>query len=150
MSESKTSERRLAAAEKQLNALELRKAGASFQLIADKLGYGGPSGAYKAVESALLKTLQEPANEVRKLEVERLDGMWLALYPAMRSGDPSAIAQGLKIMERRAKLLGLDAPTKLAPTDPTGELPYAMTADEYALIRDEALRVEATILYGSD
>jgi hypothetical protein len=31
------------------------------------------------------------------------------------------INQKLKIMERRARLLGLDAPTKVAATDPTGE-----------------------------
>jgi len=149
MSEPKTSERRLAAAEKQVNALELRKAGAGYRQIADKLGYAGPSGAYSAVEAALAKTLQEPADALRKLELERLDTLWLALYPVMHSGDQGAIAHGIKIMERRAKLLGLDAPTKVAPTDPTGELPYAMTSDEYALVRDEALRVEATLLYGN-
>lgn len=33
----------------------------------------------------------------------------------------SAATAALKIMERRAKLLGLDAPTKVAATDPAGE-----------------------------
>ena len=32
-----------------------------------------------------------------------------------------AVAGALKIMERRARLLGLDAPTKISATDPTGE-----------------------------
>jgi hypothetical protein len=32
-----------------------------------------------------------------------------------------AMAVALKIMERRAKLLGLDAPTKVAATNPTGD-----------------------------
>ena len=33
----------------------------------------------------------------------------------------AAIAASLKVMERRAKLLGLDAPTKTALTNPTGD-----------------------------
>ncbi len=36
----------------------------------------------------------------------------------------------LKISERRAKLKGYDAPTKIAPTDPTGTKEYGMTDDE--------------------
>ena len=36
--------------ERQLQALELRKAGATYQAIAEQLGYAGRQGAYKAVE----------------------------------------------------------------------------------------------------
>ena len=51
--ESKTSQNRLAAAEKHRQALELRRGGATFAEIAAMLGYEGPSGAYRAVMGAL-------------------------------------------------------------------------------------------------
>jgi hypothetical protein len=41
----------------------------------------------------------------------------------------------LKIMERRAKLLGLDMPTKIAPTDPSGEKAFEIILTP----QDEAL-----------
>lgn len=40
------------------------------------------------------------------------------------SGNHKAINSMLKIMERRAKLLGLDGPIKIAPTDLTGTKEY--------------------------
>lgn len=110
--ESKTSKRRLEAIELQRQALELRKAGVSYAVIAEKVGYSGPSGAFRAVDSALKRTLQDPADEVRRLEIERLDAMLLGVWPRARSGDDEAIATVLRIMTRRAKLLGLDAPVK--------------------------------------
>jgi len=109
--ESKTSPRRLRAAKKQVRALELRVEGLSFRQIALELKYKGPSGAFSAVESALERTIREPAEQVRLLELERLNRLQIMPWKqATVIGDPKAIANVLKIMERRAKLLGLDAP----------------------------------------
>lgn len=118
--ESKHSERRLKAREKQRQALELRKGGATYRAIADALGYRGPQGAQAAVESALKLTLQEPADRVRQLELERLDTMVLALWSGVRGGDLGTIDRMLKLMKRRAELLGLDMPVKLEHTGPDG------------------------------
>lgn len=98
--------------DKQQKALELRKAGVSYAAIAKQLGYRGPSGAHAAVAAALKKTLQEPADEVRTLELERLDAMLLAIWRQVKEGNHGAIDRALRILERRAKLLGLDAPVK--------------------------------------
>lgn len=100
------------ATERQRQAVELRKAGVGFQVIADKLGYKDHSGAYRAVKAALKKTLQEPADEVRRLELERIDAMLLGVWPRAKSGDDKAIESVLRLMKRRAALLGLDAPVK--------------------------------------
>ena len=121
MSEPKTSVRRLRAIERQRRALELRKAGASFDEISSTLGYRGKSGAYQAVISALRRTLQEPADDVRTLELARLDRAQRTAWERMLHGDLDALGKVLKVMEHRAKLLGLAAPEKIAPTDPTGE-----------------------------
>lgn len=103
----------LNAAAKQAQALELRKAGHSFEQIAAKLGYANGGGAYKAVEAGLRATLQEPADELRQLEITRLDTMLSALWPKVKRGEHGAIDRALKVGERRAALVGLDAPKKI-------------------------------------
>lgn len=110
--ESKTSQRRIEAVEKQKQALELRKAGATYEAIAKKLEYANASGAEHAVKAAMKATVQDAADDVRNLEVERLDAMLLGLWKSANSGNLGAVDRVLRIMERRAKLLGLDAPTK--------------------------------------
>jgi hypothetical protein len=115
--ESKTSPRRLDAAERQCKALELRKRGCTFETIAEKLEYRSPSGAYKAVKTALLKTLREPADEVRELELTRLDVALNAIWDGIENGNLRVIDRFLKIAERRAKYLGLDAPQQIEIAD---------------------------------
>lgn len=43
-----------------------------------------------------------------------------------RLGDPRYLDIALKCRDRRIKLLGLDAPTRIAPVDPDGVTPYNM------------------------
>ena len=113
--------RRVQAHTRHLQALELRKAGATYQAIADQLGYANARGAHKAVASALKLTLREPADEVRDLEVARLDAMLLPLWRRVQQGDERAVDRALRIMERRARLLGLDAPSKSEQSGSDGE-----------------------------
>jgi hypothetical protein len=107
--ETKTSSRRIKATERQAAALEMRAAGNDFRTIAKELGYRGPSGSHRAVMSALKKTLQEPADELRQLELARLDKLWRISYALSMGGNGPAIDRCIRLMERRAKLLGLDA-----------------------------------------
>ena len=44
------------------------------------------------------------------------------------------------VMGRYAKLNGLDAPTKIAPTDPTGEHPADTGAIDVSTLSEETLR----------
>jgi len=123
MVESLMSPRRLEAAERQRQALELRKTGQTYDAIAQALGYRNPSCAYRAIERALKKTLQQPADSVRQLEIARLDAMLHALWgralgSKTRPPNPLIVDRILRLMERRARLLGLDAPVK---TDVTSD-----------------------------
>ena len=122
----KKTTRKVMTLDTKLAALELRKQGKPYAVIAEILGLGGPSSAYAAVVTAMKEVLQEPAEELRTLEVTRLDALidklWSQLdHPLMGL---QAVDRVLKVMERRARLLGLDMPVKIAPTDPTGELSY--------------------------
>jgi len=103
-------DRELSAIERQLSALEMRKAGLTYQRIADNLGYANPAGARKSVVAAMKKTLREPADEVRELELARLDDMVNSIWHLKHK--PEYMDRILKIMERRSKLLGIDAPIK--------------------------------------
>lgn len=62
-----------------------------------------------------------------------------------QNGDPRFLRIILDCQERRAKMLGTDAPTKVAPTDPTGEQPYKPMTDAEldARIRELAAKVGA-------
>jgi hypothetical protein len=104
-------------------ALELRRAGLGFAEIARQLGVSSPGTAFKIVKAALHATLQEPAEDVRKLELERLDRLQFAYWhsaigsPARKgvggkdipavAPDPESMDRVLKIMRQRAELLGL-------------------------------------------
>ena len=60
------------------------------------------------------------ARELAELDdIERECAMQFAVVK-----DPAWLDRRLKCKERRAKLLGLDAPTKVAPTDVSGTHPY--------------------------
>lgn len=117
MPESAVSPRRVEAAQKRRRALQLRAAGANFDRIAEQIGYDNKGSAYRAVAQELRQLCQEPAEEVRDLELARLDQMQAALWPQAMRGQLGAIDRVLKIMERRARYLGLDEQTTAPPDE---------------------------------
>ena len=126
-----TSAAHVQAVERRAKALTLRKAGHSYLTIAAQLGVDR-SVACRYVHAALAElTASEPedAAALRTLELARLDTQLTAIWPAVLNGHLGAQATALRIAERRAALLGLDAPRKVAPTDPTGEHVYAPPPD---------------------
>lgn len=104
----KTSPYMIEAKHRRGEAVKLRLEGYTFVEIAEKLGYAGRQQAHASVMEALKSVVREPATELVTLELERLDAMWGVNYMRAQSGDPAALASCLKIMERRARLLGLD------------------------------------------
>lgn len=101
--------------EKQRQALELRRAGRGYQEIADRL-HVSLSTAHGYVDDAMAEAraqIEADASEIKAEEISRLDGMLAGLWDFATSGDVQAVDRVLKIMERRAKLLGLDAPAKI-------------------------------------
>lgn len=105
---------KIAAAERQQKALMLRKGGATYQSIADTLGYANRSSAADAVTRALQDTVdRELADELRRIENERLDALWQPMYARALTGDQAAVDRCLRIMERRAAINGLDAPVTM-------------------------------------
>lgn len=95
-------------------ALRMRSLGMSYQAIADQMGVTKAT-AYNRCQRALAAIPAEAVDEFRRLEGQRLD---LLLEKAMEkalSEEKSsmfAIDRVLAIMDRRAKLMGLDAPVR--------------------------------------
>lgn len=100
--------REMVALDNSLKALELRKQGKTYAEIAKRLHYCDGSAAYKAVQRAMKEVLQEPVKELKELELARLDQLQNALWPRASKGSGKAIEVLLKVMARRAKLMGLD------------------------------------------
>lgn len=99
--------------DKELAVVELRRTGETWDRIARVVGYANAAGAYKAYKRALLRTLQQPTEEMRDLELDRLDRLQRAYWKRAVEGETRAADFILRVIDRRAKILGLDAPQKI-------------------------------------
>lgn len=121
-------------AERDGQAARLRAEGLTYDEIAKRLRYADKSGAKRSVDRAMLAAVKDAGDAARQLELTRLDLLWrkayaqldaqhlvvndgrVVLWQGQALTDPMpllhAIDRLLKISERRAKLLGLDAPTR--------------------------------------
>ncbi len=154
MVHSKTTARKVAGAHKQVLAARLRMYGYEYGEIAERVGYSDSQAAYEAVRMAMAKMPQEPVEELKHLELTRLNRLleraWQRmekLYklngneirPKSRGVDPmDPIPVILKIMDRRAKLMGLDAPQR-----------FSILMDEAQRISDETGIPLEQVLEGS-
>lgn len=100
----------LTARDKQRRALELRTEGRTLDQIADELGYADKSGAHRAITAALDRHEAAAVDEYRDLEAARLNELQQAIWPLAKAGDIPAVTACVRIIDRRARLLGLDAP----------------------------------------
>ncbi len=99
--------------ERDSKVFELRIQGFTFEQIAVQVGFSGPSGAWQAYQRIRSEFIFESVEEARQLELMRLDEMQFAVWDRAINGDLPALSCVLKIMDRRAKLLGLDKPEKM-------------------------------------
>ncbi len=117
--------------------------GKSFDQIAEEAGYNSRQAAHDAVKRALDRIEREPADALVKLDLERLDVLWQIQYINAQAGDVQAMAACMKIMERRARLLGLDAPiktdnkTEVSGKDGVLVIGQTMTPEEWELAAKE-------------
>ena len=110
-----TSAQNCKAKDRQVDALSLRKQGLTYSAIAEKLGVSKASAvAYvqKALKE-LAEECKEEAEQVRDLELARLDDLYVVAAKRVAAGSEPAIDRCLRIMDRRARYLGLDAAEKV-------------------------------------
>ncbi|MEY9876628.1 hypothetical protein ABH931_006138 [Streptacidiphilus sp. MAP12-33] len=138
--------------ERDAEFLRLRKRGLAYRAIAAETGYDVKT-VHEAVKNAMAAITEEPAQEVRQLELERLDDMWMAVMQVLeakhfkvsdgrlvRLGDEpleddapvlAAVDRLLRIQERRSKLLGLDSAQRV---DMSGGVTYEIVGVDPSLL----------------
>lgn len=147
--EGTASARKVLARKRETDALELRLGGATYEQIAGRLGYKNRSSAQRAVLRALDKLIApEDVESLRQLELERLDRLLLGIWSSAVHGNLPELDRVLKIFERRARILGIDAPVRREFSGPGGgpikhEHDYSHLSDaeleaEYARVVAEA------------
>ena len=93
------------------DALLLRLGGAGYDEIARVL-HCSRTTAMHHVERALKDARRDPAERLLQLELDRLDRLQLGIWQKALNGDVEAMDRVLRLMGRRAKLLGLDVPSR--------------------------------------
>ena len=131
---SPTSSERVLAKTREELALEMRVEGLTYRDIAATLGVS-VSTAHEAVKRGLeeLSALSlEKAEELRAVELERLEAQHTALWP--RRGDEKVADVLRKLSESRRKLLGIDGPhrIKLDVGESAEEILRELLADDEA------------------
>jgi hypothetical protein len=79
----------------------------TYDQIAERVGYRHRGNVSRALSRALAERTAEAVDELRALEMVRLDQLQLALWPQVEAGSVRAAETVLKIIDRRIKLLGL-------------------------------------------
>lgn len=105
-------------------AVALRIAGATYSEIARTLGYSNITRARQAVEQALAASVGDDDRErMRFIEGRRLErllrGLWHKATDEEGEEQLAAARTALAVIDRHAKLYGLDAPTVHAIYSPT-------------------------------
>lgn len=100
--------------EQEVRCYELRLAGKTFRQIAVETGLAVAT-VHKRIEAHIAQRVQPLADELRAIEVDRLDRYLVALDAQIQEGRAVArnVEVAVRVSERRAKLLGIDAPEKV-------------------------------------
>ena len=151
---------------RRLAAMKYRLAGASYGVIAEKLTetraleYADAHGisvdrAMKKIKHVSSRTAWDDVlaefeglrreteitrGDAMAMENTRLDQVFSKALSLFAKGDVPAGRLAVAVMGRRAKLNGLDAPTKIAPTDPTGEHQADTGAIDVNTLSEDTLR----------
>ena len=139
------SARHVAAAERERKAVELRRAGLTWAEVAAGAGYASKQGACTAVRrhlAAVVSDTRDNVEELRALELDRLDVLQRGIWAQARAGRVKAVDRALAIMAQRAKLLGLNTNERTAAN--------AMSRTAAVLERDIATEVVAVVLALAD
>jgi hypothetical protein len=111
---------------KAASALQMRLAEATWEEICEVVGYPTPRLARVAVERALeaeLRGDEDSKEKMRKIAGMKLDRLLRSVW--VKAVDPNnpehlqAVAKARELIDRHAKLYGLDAPTEVVVHSPT-------------------------------
>lgn len=123
--------------------LQLKRLGMSYQAIADHIvgvAHGeqqamvlipehasftedysiSAQAVHRAFRRGIVRLPNAEAVELRKLDNERCEDMYLALQSGIRKGDPRSVEVGVKVLAHKAEINGYKAPAKVEMTGKQG------------------------------
>lgn len=121
----------LSVKERQRMAMNLKMMGASYQAIADQLGYADASGAYQAVQAGSKAALKDSAIDLRNVTYLQLQNLLMVWWPRALKGDRDAGVMVLQIQDRVRQLFGLDGLPAAEEIQEEGVLVIGGTEDQY-------------------
>ena len=104
---------------KRARAVELMSEGKSYDQIAREVGFAHRGSAHRADSKALAERTVEAVDDLRQIELDRLDRLQESLWPKAMDGDLQAVITILRITDRRIRLLGLQKDTGVEDDRPT-------------------------------
>lgn len=105
---------------KEQQIVALRASGATWTEVGRALGMDR-SNAHKMGLRALRREHSEAVDDLRRVEGETLNRLQRAVQTEATTGNLAAVDRLLRIMERRARLFGLDAPQRHVVTSELDE-----------------------------
>lgn len=129
---------------------ELHAFGMPLAAIAARYGVAEGLVRLRLRQARKQRQADEPATREESVarEVERLDALLSVAWEQAKKGDVKALEFVLKVSERRAKLLGLDAPTKGdAAARPEGTV---LNDDDCLALRDRFRAIARHLRSGGD
>lgn len=111
---SKTGRQKLLRRQRMKECVQLRIAGLTYAEIAERLGIGETT-AYEAVKDALewyAKDTEQEAKRLKEIQSARIERLILAVWPQAVKGHMAAVDRVVRLLDRQAKLHGLDAATR--------------------------------------
>lgn len=114
--------------------------------IAEKLGVSQPtiSGDIKAVEAMWQEKAARDIQTAKGLDLARIERAITALWPGILIGDPVKVAQFVKLLARKAAMLGYDAP-KVIDLQTAARRELMRSAREHGLTDAEVAAIEAEV-----
>jgi hypothetical protein len=103
--------RKAEASIKACRAVELVRQGKTYDQVARAVGFANRGTAHRVVSKALSERLIEGIDDLREIELARLDALQAALWPRVEKGEVRAINSVVRIIDRRCRTLGLYPPT---------------------------------------
>jgi hypothetical protein len=146
--------------------LHLKRLGMSFQAIADhivEVAHGrqkamvpvpqdaqfperyeiSMQAVHRAFKRAIDRLPNAEAAELRKLDSERLEEMFLSLQPGIRQGDPRSVQAAVRVLAQNAEINGYKAPARVDITGTRVDLVLQQqAADAQALADLDRLTIE--------
>lgn len=100
-------------ANRRAQALELRAMGLTYEQIAERLKYSSRQSAHRDIHTALDNLVSAPAKELLAEELSRLERLLQGVWADARKGDPHKVNTVLRILDMRARYLGLYSPERI-------------------------------------